>query len=213
MSALITPVGTLSFPALFEARKVDPTDETEVPKFSASIIFDEEAQATPLYAAMKEAALAAAIAEFGPDAPELLQSGKLNWPFIAGPSASAPEGTTVIRIRSKNRPGVVSLIPDPTTGRPMAITDANELYAGAQVRASVGAFAYNMPINKGVSFGLNNVQKVGDGERLDGRVAASDEFAADASLEADLSSMDKDAGETATSAPAEATGPTLAALL
>lgn len=51
------------------------------------------------------------------------------------------------------------------------------------------AFAYDMPTSKGVSFALNNVQKLGDGKRLDGRVAATDDFEA---LESEPASMGDD---------------------
>jgi hypothetical protein len=45
------------------------------------------------------------------------------------------------------------------------------------VRFSGNAYAYNQAGNKGITFGLNNVQKVADGERIDGRAEASEEFA------------------------------------
>jgi hypothetical protein len=44
-------------------------------------------------------------------------------------------------------------------------------------RATVAPFAYNNSGNKGVSFALNNLQICRtDGERLDGRIAAEDDF-------------------------------------
>jgi len=64
------------------------------------------------------------------------------------------------------------------------------MYPGAGVRASVSAFAYDSNGNKGVSFALNNMQKVSEGERLDGRAAADDEFTADlSSAPADISGL------------------------
>ena len=53
------------------------------------------------------------------------------------------------------------------------ILDEGELYAGCYARMSVHAYAYaptkeNPQIKTGVSFGLNNVQKVADGEPLGG---------------------------------------------
>jgi hypothetical protein len=58
------------------------------------------------------------------------------------------------------------------------------------VRASLRAFAYDTNGNKGVSFGLNNIQKLGEGQRLDGRKAATDEFDADLSqAPADISAV------------------------
>ena len=51
------------------------------------------------------------------------------------------------------------------------------------MRASFTAFAYDNNGNVGVSFGLNNVQKLREGTRLDNRVAATDEFTADLTQE------------------------------
>jgi hypothetical protein len=41
---------------------------------------------------------------------------------------------------------------------------------------SLNAFPYNTQGNKGVSFGLNHVQKIADGEFLGGRSKAEDDF-------------------------------------
>lgn len=53
------------------------------------------------------------------------------------------------------------------------IIDEGELYAGCYARMSIHAFAYgptkeNPQIKNGVSFGLNNVQKMAEGEPLGG---------------------------------------------
>jgi hypothetical protein len=59
------------------------------------------------------------------------------------------------------------------------ILDESQVYSGAFARVSVTAFAYDQQGNKGVSFGLNNVQMLGGGERLLGGPRAQDEFADD----------------------------------
>lgn len=46
-----------------------------------------------------------------------------------------------------------------------------EFYSGAQYRLHVGAFAYDKAGNRGVSLGLNHIQKVGEGEQIGGGVA------------------------------------------
>lgn len=204
--SLITPIATLSFPALFVARKVNQNDPNEQAKFSAALIFDEEAQGSEQYKALKEAALNAAIETFGPDAPAKIKAGQLKWPFLPGPKAQAPEGTTVIRARTTRQPGVVD-------GSLTPVTDPTRVYAGCKVRASLGVFAYNQPTNKGVSFGLNNIQFLADGERLDGRAAAKDEFDVDTDFAADMSAMDEAAEDGTTEAPAAVTGASLDDLL
>jgi len=63
------------------------------------------------------------------------------------------------------------------------ILDQNEFYSGCYARASVNAFTYapdkaNPQKKYGVGIGLNNVQKLGDGERFAGGTNAKDDFAA-----------------------------------
>lgn len=199
MSSIITPPATLSFPQLYSPAKVDPSDENEVPKYSCSLIFPADADLSEL----KQKVAETAIAEFGADAVAMLKDGRLKSPFIPGEKARAPEGTTVLRVRSTRKPGVVSRVMGPDE-RPLPITDPSEMYAGAQVRASLGVFAYNKKTNKGVSFGLNNIQKLGEGERLDGVVDARDEFDADPDMVADLGAMDDAASDATAGATADA---------
>lgn len=56
------------------------------------------------------------------------------------------------------------------------ILDPADLYAGCYVRATLTCYAYDFAGNRGISFGLCNVQKLGDGDPLggDGSSAASD---------------------------------------
>jgi hypothetical protein len=44
-------------------------------------------------------------------------------------------------------------------------------------RASISFFAYNSNGSKGVGCGLNNVQKMEDGEKLGGATTAAEDFA------------------------------------
>jgi len=64
-------------------------------------------------------------------------------------------------------------------GKPDPMTDEEiekKLYPGARVKATIVAFTYVYMGKKGVSFGLNNLQWVGDGPRLDGGKKATDDF-------------------------------------
>ncbi len=107
-----------------------------------------------------------------------------------------PTGSVYINARRKEkqgRPGLVLAHAD-ATGKP-AVPAEDQItqffYPGAIVRAAIGAFAYDMDVSKGVSFGLQNVQHLASGPRMDGRRAATDEFNAvmDASTPADLSDV------------------------
>ena len=57
------------------------------------------------------------------------------------------------------------------------ILDPDEVYSGCWGRASVNFYPYDSNGNRGVGVGLNNVQKLKDGERLGGsRASAEDDF-------------------------------------
>jgi hypothetical protein len=79
------------------------------------------------------------------------------------------EGHMFMSVTSKTRPGIVDKDVDP-------ILDSTEVYSGCYARVSINAFAYNTQGNRGVSFGLNHVQKVRDGDFLGGRSRAEDDF-------------------------------------
>lgn len=55
------------------------------------------------------------------------------------------------------------------------IVDRSELYSGCYARVSMRAFPFAAQGNKGVSFGLNNVQKLRDGEPLGGTGTKAEE--------------------------------------
>lgn len=55
--------------------------------------------------------------------------------------------------------------------------DPSELYPGCYARASVNPFANQQW--KSISIGMNNLQKLADGERLDGATSAEEDFGSD----------------------------------
>ena len=60
------------------------------------------------------------------------------------------------------------------------VVDANRneiLYSGCYGRASISFYAFNANGNKGIACGLNNLQKIKDGEPLGGRASAESDFA------------------------------------
>jgi hypothetical protein len=79
------------------------------------------------------------------------------------------EGQMFMSISSKTKPGLVD-------ADVQAILDSTEIYSGCFARVSMNAFPYNYKGKKGVSFGLNHVQKIKDGDYLGGRSRAEDDF-------------------------------------
>lgn len=78
-------------------------------------------------------------------------------------------GHYYMSVSAKTRPGVVDRNVQP-------ILDSTEVYSGCYARVEVGAFAYSTKGKKGVSFGLNNLQKIADGDSFGGRSRAEDVF-------------------------------------
>lgn len=76
----------------------------------------------------------------------------------------------VMSVSSKQRPGVV----DENLNE---IMDKTAIVSGDYGRVSINAYGYDVSGNRGVSFGLNNVQFLEKGEPLGGRARASDDFA------------------------------------
>lgn len=162
---VVTPEATLSFPHLFQpwAPKNSPNQE---PKYSCALVFDPGADITEL----RTAATIAAREKWGDELDGMLANGQIRLPWRTDVAKKGyAEGSTFINVRSNQAPGVV----DPSLD---TITDQNKMYAGCRVRASLTAFAYDTAGNVGVSFALNNVQRIKDGPRLDSRKAAAEEF-------------------------------------
>lgn len=80
------------------------------------------------------------------------------------------EGAIFLNLKSKTRPGVVDQ-------NVQAIIDETQFYSGCYARASVTAYAYDQAGNRGVAFGLRNIQKMADGETLGGSTRPEDDFA------------------------------------
>ena len=56
------------------------------------------------------------------------------------------------------------------------IISAEDFYSGCYAKASISAFSYDRAGNRGVSFGLQNLQKTADGEKLTKQPRPQDEF-------------------------------------
>ena len=56
------------------------------------------------------------------------------------------------------------------------ILTRSEVYSGVYGRASISFYAFNSSGNRGVACGLNNLQKIRDGEPLGGRASAESDF-------------------------------------
>ena len=88
------------------------------------------------------------------------------------PDDEAYRNSYFINANSATKPGIVDADRNP-------ILDRSEVYSGVYGRASVNFYAFNSNGNKGIACGLNNLQKISDGEPLGGKSRAEDDFDTD----------------------------------
>lgn len=159
-----TPEGRVSFPQVFKPKSF----RNQEPKFSMTLLFKKSsADLTE----MKRAAANAAIEKWGP---KENWPKKLKWPFRDGdkdqPDMKGYPGHIFVSMTSKTKPGLIDRQKNP-------IDEASgSFYAGCYAHATCIAFAYDVEGSKGVSFALQNIQKLRDGEPFSGKRSAEDEF-------------------------------------
>lgn len=85
------------------------------------------------------------------------------------PDDEAYADSYFINANSGTAPGIVDAERQP-------ILDRSEVYSGVYGRASINFYAFNSNGNKGIACGLNNLQKIKDGEPLGGKSRAEDDF-------------------------------------
>lgn len=161
-----SPEFRVSYPHVFKAHS---GFEGQEEKYSVSMLFDKKTDLT----ALKRAVLHVATEEWGPKDKGKWPK-KLRLPFRDGddekPGNEEYAGKIFVNATSKNRPGVVD-------GKVQPMTEEDgTFYAGCYARATLVAFAYNKMGNVGVAFGLNNLQKLRDGEPLGGKSSATSDF-------------------------------------
>jgi hypothetical protein len=114
------------------------------------------------------------------------EQGKASWGGKIPPTLKLPlrdgdeersdqaeyKGMYFLNATSMTRPGVVDR-------DKIEITDSEDFYSGCYGRASLNFFPFNQKGNRGIGVGLNNVQKLAEGERLAGRSNPEDDFSDD----------------------------------
>ena len=88
------------------------------------------------------------------------------------PDDPAYANSYFINANSATAPGIVDADCNPILTR-------SEVYSGVYGRASINFYAFNSNGNKGIACGLNNLQKIRDGEPLGGKSSAASDFATD----------------------------------
>lgn len=173
MSNVNTPKFRVSYPKVFKAERNKLSGQDE---YSVVALFPKGADLTVL----KAAAQAAIEKKWGPDKSKWptnlkspfrdqaekakLDNGKKTLP------AGHEEGAIFMNLKSKKKPAVVDR-------NVQDILVESDFYGGCWAVASVNAYAYDQAGNRGVSFGLGNIQKVGEGDSFAGRTTPEQDFA------------------------------------
>jgi hypothetical protein len=173
---VVTGKVRFSFVNVFEPKAFG---EGQTPKYSVMLLIPKSdvGTITRMKNAIDAAAQKALMTKFGGRLPAVLkttlkdadkdtdQDGEIfadKWPYTAG--------HYIINVSSKNQPQIVDAACNP-------IINPTEFYSGCYGRASINFFAYNNQGNKGISAGLNNLQKLEDGESLGSFTTAEQDFA------------------------------------
>ena len=169
---VITGVNTRwSYANVWEAKSINGG----TPKFSVSLIIPKSDTVT---VNKVQAAIQAAYEE---GESKLKGNGKIVPPLAAiktplrdgdteRPGDAAYANSYFINANSSTAPGIVDADRQP-------IMERSEVYSGVYGRASINLYAFNSNGNRGIACGLNNLQKIRDGEPLGGKSRAEDDFA------------------------------------
>lgn len=156
---VMTPEFRVSFPHVFTPHTAF---DGQPAKYSLVMLIPKNADIS----ALKKLALEAAKEKWGDKIPKDLRN-----PFRDGDTKELEgyKGCWFIQATTKTKPGLVD-------NKLTPIIAPEEFYAGCYARATVNAYAYDRAGNKGVAFGLQNIQKLKDGEPFSGRTRAEDDF-------------------------------------
>lgn len=163
---VVTGKVRFSYAHVFEPQAAQ---EGGVPKYSVSIIIPKSDKDTiGKVNAAKETVQEENKSIWGGKVPPNLKGG-LRDGDIEKPDDPAYANSYFINANTQQKPGVVDADLNP-------ILDKGEFYSGCYGRASISFFAYNSNGSKGVGCGLNNVQKLEEGEKLGGGSSAAEDF-------------------------------------
>ena len=166
---VVTGVVRLSYANVWEPASINGSN----PKYSVSLIIPKtDTKTIDAINAAVDAAIKDGAAKFGGKIPN---KAALKLPLRDGDlerDDEAYKGAYFVNANSATAPGVVDADCNPILTR-------SEVYSGVYGRASISFYAFNSNGNRGIACGLNNLQKIRDGEPLGGSSSAADDFATD----------------------------------
>lgn len=171
--AILTPPGTLAFPALFKPKPRDKKNPASEMIYSCALLFSPEQQKDAYFKAMKQELHKAIVEKFGADA----NVKKLKLPFKTAEDIEGfDESWIIVNMSSKQAPSVVDRAKQAIIESPSEL--GKKVWGGQIVRAYINPYAWSHETGgRGASFGLNAIQVLeADRPRMDNRVDAKDAF-------------------------------------
>ena len=173
MKVITGPDTRWSYANVWEAKSINGG----TPKFSVSLIIPKsDARTVTKIKAAIEAAYREGEAKLKGNGKTVPPLSTIKTPLRDGdterPDDPAYANAYFINANSATAPGIVDADRQP-------VLDRSEVYSGVYGRASINFYAFNSNGNRGIACGLNNLQKIRDGEPLGGKSRAEDDFATD----------------------------------
>jgi hypothetical protein len=173
-TSVMTPKFRVSYPSVFKPRRNNLSQKDE---YSVQALFAKGQDLTEL----KKAVQAEVEKKWGTDRSKWPKNLKL--PFkdqgdrekeVDGKMIlpdGYEKGAVYLNLKSTRQPGLVDQ-------KKQDILDETQFYAGCYARAVVSVFAFDKSGSRGVSLGLEHLQKMADGEPFSGRPSAESAFTA-----------------------------------
>lgn len=164
---VVTKLVRFSYVHIFKPEAIDEDSEK---KYSMAILIPKSDKATlqAIKAAVEAAKEKGKSEKWNGKIPTNLKT-PLRDGDVDRPDDDAYAGHYFLNCSSKQKPQIVD-------SHCQAIIDENEVYSGCYGRVSINFFPFDAKGNKGVAAGLNNVQKIKDGESLAGGSTAEEDF-------------------------------------
>lgn len=166
---VVTGKVRLSYVNIFKSRAFRQDQDA---KFSLCVLIDKDDKTTlkKINAAIQEAIREGISSKWNGKKPANLKLPLRDGDDERAEEAEEYEGMMFLNANSTQKPGIV----DKDLNE---ILDPDEVYSGCYGRVSINFYPFNVNGNRGVGVGLNNVQKLSEGERLGGaRASAEDDF-------------------------------------
>ena len=175
---VVTGKVRFSYANVFEPKAVN---DDETPKYSVCVIISKDDKKTldAIHKAIEAAKQAgkAKLADKNGRIPSNIKTPLRDGDDERGDDP-AFENSYFLNCSSNRRPSIVDKDLAP-------IMDREEFYSGCYGRVSLNFYAFNVQ-SKGIAAGLNNIQKLSDGERLAGGSSADEDFGGDNAWDDDL---------------------------